>query len=81
MWQHLAPMPTPHQIRKALQKVANAAEFLRRHPDVPERTFWRQRSEHPTRMRESVRATLANALTEEGLLRAAKEQEADADAA
>lgn len=80
MWQHLAPMPTPYQIRKALQKVANAAEFLRRNPDVPERTFYRQRSDNPTRMRESVRATLAAALVKEGLLRATKQQEENADA-
>lgn len=69
IWQNAISMNSQFQIRKALQMVSNAADFLRRHPAVPERTFYRQRSDHPTRMRAGVAARLEAALIAEGLLR------------
>lgn len=67
-------MASQFQIRRALNQLSNVAAFLSRHPQVSERTVYRQRSDDPTRMRKSVAATLETALTEEGLLRAQKPQ-------
>lgn len=62
-------MASQFQIRKALNKVSNVADFLRRHDTVSERTFYRQRADNPPKMRRKVALALELALLEEGLLR------------
>lgn len=62
-------MSSQHQIRKALLKLSNVADFLRRHPGVAERTVYRQRGDKPPRMRAAVAADIEAALIQEGLLR------------
>lgn len=66
-------MASQFRIRQALLKLSNVAQFLKRHPEVSERTVYRQRSDDPTRMRAAVAHELETALVQEGLLRAPKQ--------
>lgn len=67
-------MTSQAKIRTALLSISNVAEFLRRNPDVSERTVYRQRAPNPPPMRPSIKARVEAALIKEGLIRGKKKQ-------
>jgi hypothetical protein len=62
----------PRQVRAALRKVPNVADFCRRHT-IPERTVYRLRSQEELSPRGAVVRVLGQALVEDGLLTKPKE--------